>query len=59
MRRVAVPVRFDDLTSEYIGILYEGLLDYELCRAGEHPVVFLGIGDQPAIPLDTLEHAGA
>lgn len=54
-RTVAAPVDFTELTSEYIGILYEGLLDYELHRAGEGPVVFLGIGDQPALPLDRLE----
>jgi hypothetical protein len=52
---VAAPVDFTELTSEYIGILYEGLLDYELHRAGDGPVVFLGIGDQPALPLDRLE----
>jgi hypothetical protein len=54
-RTVAAPVDFTELTSEYIGILYEGLLDYELHRAGTQPVVFLGIGDQPALPLDRLE----
>lgn len=54
-RTVAAPVDFTELTSEYIGILYEGLLDYELHRAGQQPVVFLGIGDQPALPLDRLE----
>lgn len=54
-RTVAAPVDFTELTSEYIGILYEGLLDYELHRAGEQPVVFLGIGNQPALPLDRLE----
>jgi len=54
-RRVAAPVDFTELTSEYIGILYEGLLDYELHRAGEHPVVFLNLGDQPALPMDRLE----
>ena len=54
-RRVAAPVDFTELTSEYIGILYEGLLDYELHRAGDHPVVFLNLGDQPALPLDRLE----
>jgi very-short-patch-repair endonuclease len=54
-RTVAVPVDFTELTSEYIGILYEGLLDYELHRVGEEPVVFLSIGDQPALPLDRLE----
>lgn len=54
-RRVAAPVDFTELTSEYIGILYEGLLDYELHRAGDEPVVFLNLGDQPALPLDRLE----
>lgn len=54
-RTVAAPVDFTELTSEYIGILYEGLLDYELRRAGEQPVVFLNLGDQPALPLDRLE----
>ncbi len=28
---------FSDLSSEYIGILYEGLLDFELRRAGREP----------------------
>lgn len=55
VRRVSVPVDFSDLGSEYIGILYEGLLDYELRRAGEAPVVFLALGDEPALPLDRLE----
>jgi len=54
-RIVAAPVDFTELTSEYIGILYEGLLDYELHRAGDEPVVFLNLGDQPALPLDRLE----
>lgn len=54
-RTVAVPVDFTELTSEYIGILYEGLLDYELHRAGAEPVLFLSLGDQPALPLDILE----
>ncbi|MBP6829874.1 MAG: hypothetical protein KA978_03765, partial [Deltaproteobacteria bacterium] len=53
--RVPLPVDFSELTSEYIGILYEGLLDYELHRAGEGGVVFLRLGDQPALPLDVLE----
>lgn len=54
-RWVAAPVDFTELTSEYIGILYEGLLDYELHRAGDEPVLFLNLGDQPALPLDRLE----
>lgn len=52
---VETPVDFSDLGSEYIGMLYEGLLDYELRRAGEDPVVFLNLGDQPAFPISRLE----
>jgi hypothetical protein len=55
VRLVPAPVDFTELTSEYIGILYEGLLDYELRRAGAEPIVFLALGDQPALPLDRLE----
>ena len=51
-----VPVDFSDLSSEYIGILYEGLLDYELKTAPyDDPVIFLAVGDQPALPLSRLE----
>ena len=54
--RTAVPVDFTDLSSEYIGILYEGLLDYELKTAPvDDPVVFIATGDQPAMPLSRLE----
>ena len=54
--RVVVPVDFSDLSSEYIGILYEGLLDYELKTAPSgDPVIFLSVGDQPALPLSRLE----
>ena len=51
-----VPVDFSDLSSEYIGILYEGLLDFELrtAPAGD-PVIFLAVGNQPALPLSRLE----
>ena len=53
---VAAPVDFSDLSSEYIGIVYEGVLDYELkiAQAGD-PVIFLAVGDQPALPLSRLE----
>ena len=53
---VTVPVDFSDLSSEYVGIVYEGLLDYELktAPAGD-PVVFLAVGDRPALPLSRLE----
>ena len=54
--RAVAPVDFSDLSSAYIGILYEGLLDYELktAPAGD-PVIFLSVGDQPALPLSRLE----
>lgn len=51
-----VPVDFSDLSTEYIGILYEGLLDFELETAPPgDPVVFLAVGNQPALPLSRLE----
>ena len=54
--RAAAPVDFSDLSSEYIGVLYEGLLDYELKTAPpSDPVVFLAAGDHPALPLSRLE----
>ena len=53
---VSAPVDFSTLGSEYIGILYEGLLDFELrCAAENEPIVFLAVGNQPALPLSTLE----
>jgi len=53
---VPSPVDFSDLSSEYIGILYEGLLDFELktAPAGD-PIIFLAVGNQPALPLSRLE----
>lgn len=53
---VPAPVDFSDLSSEYIGILYEGLLDYELKQApADDPIVFLAVGNAPALPLSRLE----
>lgn len=52
---VPSPVDFSDLSSEYIGILYEGLLDYELKQAEDDPVVFLAVGNAPALSLSRLE----
>jgi hypothetical protein len=53
---IEAPVDFSDLSSEYIGILYEGLLDYELRRAGaDDPYVVLALGDEPTLPLRRLE----
>ncbi len=55
-RLVSAPVNFSDLSTEYIGVLYEGLLDYELKTApGDDPVIFLAVGEQPALPLSRLE----
>ena len=52
---VPAPVDFSTLDSEYIGILYEGLLDFELrCAVENEPIVFLAVGNQPALPLATL-----
>ncbi|MFW6118830.1 MAG: Eco57I restriction-modification methylase domain-containing protein [Planctomycetota bacterium] len=48
------PVDFSQLRTEYIGMMYEGLLDYRLVEAGE-PTVFLNIGEQPILPLPMLE----
>lgn len=59
-RWVAGPVDFSDLRTEYIGIVYEGLLDYELRRApDDDPIVFLNVGRQPALPLSRLEELPA
>lgn len=53
---IPAPVDFSDLSSEYIGILYEGLLDFELKTAPPgDPVIFLAVGKQPALPLSRLE----
>ncbi|MCA6602823.1 MAG: hypothetical protein IM537_22055, partial [Pseudanabaena sp. M57BS1SP1A06MG] len=53
---VTAPVDFSDLSSEYIGILYEGLLDFELRQAApDNPMVFLNLGNQPVLPLSRLE----
>ena len=53
---VDAPVDFSDLSSEYIGILYQGLLDFELRQAtSDEPILFLNLGDQPALPLARLE----
>lgn len=49
------PVDFSGLRTEYIGIMYQGLLDYELRRVGAEPMVVLGIGSEPVLPLSLLE----
>ena len=51
-----MPIDFSSLGNEYIGILFESLLNFELRHTPEdNPMVFLNIGDQPALPLVVLE----
>jgi hypothetical protein len=53
---VDAPVDFSALSSEYIGILYEGLLDFELKQAtANDPVIFVAVGNEPALTLSQLE----
>lgn len=55
-RWVEAPVDFSDLSSEYIGILYEGLLDFELRRApDDDAMVFLNVGDEPVLSISRLD----
>ncbi|TGN11619.1 Eco57I restriction-modification methylase domain-containing protein [Leptospira bandrabouensis] len=55
-KTVTLPVDFSDFGSDYIGILYEGLLDFELKQVKEDdPILFLNTGKQPALPLSRLE----
>ena len=48
------PVDFSELRTEYIGMMYEGLLDYEL-KSSDQVMVFLKMGLEPVMPLDLLE----
>jgi len=52
---VAGPVDFSDLKTEFIGMMYEGVLDYEL-KAAEEPLVILNLGQEPVLPLNLLEN---
>src|SRR5947209_6372025 len=51
------PVDYTDLRTEFIGLIYEGLLDYRLKRTDERigPQVFLNLGREPVLPLARLE----
>src|SRR5262249_32793889 len=51
------PVDYTDLRTEFIGLIYEGLLDYKLKRTDEKigPQVFLNLGREPVLPLSRLE----
>lgn len=48
------PVDFSQIRTEYIGIMYEGLLDYSLNKANDTMIV-LNNGNQPILPLYHLE----
>lgn len=50
-------IDYTNLHTEFIGLIYEGLLDYRLVRAEDgSPQVFLNIGREPVLPLARLEH---
>ena len=51
------PVDYTDLRTEFIGLIYEGLLDYRIKRTDDEigPQVFLNIGREPVLPLRRLE----
>ena len=51
-------VDFSDLRTEYIGMMYEGLLDYNLRIVSEdqEAVLFLNIGQEPALPFSLLKN---
>lgn len=51
------PVDYTDLRTEFIGLIYEGILDYRVKRTDEvfGPQIFLNIGREPVLPLARLE----
>jgi len=53
-RWVNGPVDFSELRTEYIGLMYQGLLDFNLHTTTE-PMVFLNLGQEPVLPLKLLE----
>ena len=56
-RMVSGAVDFSDLRTEYIGMMYEGLLDYQLrvVKPEEEAIIFLNLGNQPALPFSLLK----
>ncbi|MBU1098118.1 MAG: hypothetical protein KKB34_16660 [Bacteroidetes bacterium] len=48
------PVDFRELRTEFIGMIYEGILDYEL-KAANEPMLIINAGMQPILPLSVLE----
>jgi hypothetical protein len=59
-KMVSGAVDFSDLRTEYIGMMYEGLLDYQLrkVRPDEEAVIILNLGVQPALPFSLLKSMG-
>ena len=53
-RWVSGPVDFSELRTEYIGLMYQGLLDFNL-HATNQPMIFLNLGQEPVLPLKLLE----
>jgi hypothetical protein len=53
-RPFPVPVDFSAMDTEYIGILYEGLLAFNLKRVGDDPIIILRMGDYPVLPWSRL-----
>jgi hypothetical protein len=53
-RWVSGPVDFSELRTEYIGLMYQGLLDFNLHTA-DQPMIFLNLGQEPVLPLQMLE----
>ena len=51
------PVDYTDLRTEFIGLIYEGLLDYRVKRTDAEigPQIFLNLGREPVLPLRRLE----
>lgn len=54
-RMVSSPVDFFALHTEYIGLMYQGLLDFNLHMTNE-AMVFLKLGQEPLLPLSLLEN---
>jgi len=54
---VATTVDYTTMDTEFIGMVYEGLLDYELRKVHEDDgaMVTLRIGQQPMLPISLLE----
>jgi len=54
---VATTVDYSTMDTEFIGMVYEGLLDYELRRVhkDDGAMVTLRIGQEPMLPLSLLE----